>query len=562
MQPEVRRALTSYCMQEITKKDSSAELQQSTSKVIVAIGIRHHSEVMDKLFAKFQPGTIPGYYVIKTVADLSSANPFGMVPYIKALIGTMLPMLNIAKTDGSKRVFAYCLARFAESIQEYLANIDKAPDTGVNKEYFSYEMGAAFDVLFIQWFPNRDTRLREQVVEALGFMSSLLSHEKMEEVAHRVITAYLLLYSKGRQAIASAMSGREFQLFIATQSFSQILESCLAVSGKVVLPLVEDIVSALFTQVCALVDYSQPSSIRNHNELLRCFTTLTRTFSDIVIASVLQKFENHSSVSRAGALSILKHLINACTDHVKAKLPSIFFGLRLVLVDESNRVKKLVAQVIVAIAHHGYLDMEGGAALVHFVVRQCALPCEGSTPRRLSLLDVEDVSNESLKTMCDNVMHLLVTTVENVETVLWPLLFEFVASPELSLALPVIYKSLAQMGEKLINSPNGTPLQLDYNNRAMPSPPILLARLVVTVGHKPSAAATLPGLQFMRIGSSLIDKGLTPLWNTVIPEFIESADAVAGNGDVNGWQTKWLAFVNQSLIEIEKPEVCKMSLKV
>lgn len=551
---DLRKALTSYCMQEITKKEESPDLQQAASKVIVIIGVKFHNEVMDKLFTKFQPGSIPGYYVIKTVADLSSATPFGMVPYIKALIGTMLPMLSIAKTDSSKRVFAYCLARFAESIQEYLANIDKAPDTGVNKEYFSYEMGAAFDVLFNQWFQTRDTRVREQVVEALGFMSSLLSQTKMEELAHKVINAYLLLYSKGRQTIASAMSGREFQLFIATQSFCQILESCLAVSGKVVLPLVEDIVSTLFTQVCALVDYSQPSSIRNHNELLRCFTTLTRTYSDIVIANVLQKFENTSASCRAGALSILKHLINACTENVQTKLPSIFFALRLVLSDENNKVKKLVAQVIVAIAHHGYLDMDGGTALVHFVIRQCALPCGSDTSRRLSIIDAEDATNESLKTMCENVMHLLVTTVENVETVLWPLLFEFVISPELSLALPVIYKSLAHMGEKLSSDPSAPPLSIDYKNNALPTPPALLARLCVTIGHKPNVPATAPGLQFMKIGSSLIDSNLRPLWDTMIPQFIESADVTPVNGDLNVWQTKWLAFVNQTLIEVDNSE--------
>ena len=37
-------------------------------------------------------------------------------------------------------------------------------------------------------------------------------------------------------------------------------------------------------------------------------------------------------------------------------------------------MKKRVVQVISAMAHHGYLELEGGELLVRFIVQHCALP--------------------------------------------------------------------------------------------------------------------------------------------------------------------------------------------
>ena len=38
------------------------------------------------------------------------------------------------------------------------------------------------------------------------------------------------------------------------------------------------------------------------------------------------------------------------------------------------QVKKVLSQTIIAMAHHGYLEMEGGQLMLDFVARQCTLP--------------------------------------------------------------------------------------------------------------------------------------------------------------------------------------------
>lgn len=50
------------------------EWQNAASSVLVAIGVRHCNDVMSELLDKFQPGSLPHYFVVQTLASLATAN--------------------------------------------------------------------------------------------------------------------------------------------------------------------------------------------------------------------------------------------------------------------------------------------------------------------------------------------------------------------------------------------------------------------------------------------------------------------------------------------------------
>jgi hypothetical protein len=82
------------------------------------------------------------------------------------------------------------------------------------------------------------------------------------------------------------------------------------------------------------------------------------------------------------------------------------------------QVKKALAQTIIAMAHHGYLELEGGQILLEFVVMQCSGPASNAKSQRQSTAtDPEYVSPEALRAMCDNVLQLLANTVDNMDGV-------------------------------------------------------------------------------------------------------------------------------------------------
>ncbi|MEE6519987.1 hypothetical protein FKM82_017757 [Ascaphus truei] len=132
---------------EMTKsKDMIFEWQQAASNVLVAVGRNFINSVMEEILSKFQPGILPHFFIMQTLANLSMAN---------------------------------ALQHFSESIQEYLANLDQAPDPTVRKDTFSSDIFSAYDVLFNSWLQIRESkvsagRFRLAVVEDLTVCSPLL----------------------------------------------------------------------------------------------------------------------------------------------------------------------------------------------------------------------------------------------------------------------------------------------------------------------------------------------------------------------------------------------------
>jgi len=51
----------------------------------------------------------------------------------------------------------------------------------------------------------------------------------------------------------------------------------------------------------------------------------------------------------------------------------------------------VLSQTIIAMAHHRYLEMEGGQLMIDFIVRQCALPSDVVSCRHSVGDDVADI---------------------------------------------------------------------------------------------------------------------------------------------------------------------------
>ncbi|NXD46466.1 MROH1 protein, partial [Copsychus sechellarum] len=90
--------------------------QEAASAVLVEMGKRFLSRVMEELLGKFQPGILPQPCVLSTFANLALANVFGMVPFLNSILGTLLPVLPLARTDAMKCSFCYG-KKFPKKIQ-------------------------------------------------------------------------------------------------------------------------------------------------------------------------------------------------------------------------------------------------------------------------------------------------------------------------------------------------------------------------------------------------------------------------------------------------------------
>ena len=55
-------------------QDVVPDWQTAASGVLVAMGMKYCNEVMEQMLAHFKPGVLPHFFVVQTIANLSTAN--------------------------------------------------------------------------------------------------------------------------------------------------------------------------------------------------------------------------------------------------------------------------------------------------------------------------------------------------------------------------------------------------------------------------------------------------------------------------------------------------------
>uniref|UniRef100_A0A8U7NX32 Maestro heat like repeat family member 1 n=1 Tax=Corvus moneduloides TaxID=1196302 RepID=A0A8U7NX32_CORMO len=524
-------AAAALASHEMTKsKVGTGEWQEAASDVLVEIGKRFLNKVMEEVLGKFQPGILPHPFVLRTFAELAAANVFGMVPFLNSILGTLLPMLGMARADPAK----CALQRFSESIQEYLANLDQAPDPTIRRDAFSQEIGAAFELLFSAWLQHREAKVRLAVVAALGPMSSLLPEEKLEEQLPKLLPGILGLYKKHPEP------------FPISKSLCQILESSVAIGSRSLEAQLEPLLGTLLLQVG-----NSRREFPLWNPPLWQFPPLKSpgfppfpgcSFPDRLLLFLLPKSESGSERVRVASLLILRQIINSAPSQLEPKKSFIVSSLKFPLQDGSNKVKRALLQLLSSMAPRGYLEQPGAEALLEFLVRQCALP--PAAPPGIPEADPEDPTSDSIRSISVSTLLLLSTTVDRMSHVLWPFLLQFLIPAQFGAALTPLCRSLTFLALKnREEQPENLSFPLSFP----------LFPLFQVVSSQPflgngRGAAALRLLQALRLHPDLEN-----LWNKEIPLLLEHLEEGSGMGSPT------FQFLRESLAAIpEKSWICPL----
>ncbi|KFV64779.1 Maestro heat-like repeat-containing protein family member 1, partial [Dryobates pubescens] len=510
-------------------KSKVEDWQQAASSVLVAVGQCFINKVMEEVLTKFQPGILPHYFVLQTFANLSVSNVFGMVPFLNSILGTMLPMLGMAKQDHMKAVFCYALQHFSESIQEYLANLDQAPDPTVRKDTFSNELFSAYEVLFSSWLQHREPKLRLAVVEALGPMSHLLPAEKLEEQLPRLIPGILSLYKKHTEA------------FYISKSLCQILEASVDIGSRSLDAQLDALLATLHPQICVPADPAVPLTVKNHTEVLRCFTVLACSFPDRVLAFLLPKLESSSERTRVGTLLIMRQIINSASSQMEIKKPFIMSSMRLPLQDSSN--KPAVCQLCHLNGLGRAVELAPSMVSCTFLLLQ--------QPKKQPL-DLDDLTSDSVQSISVNTLFLLSTTVDRMNNVLWPYLLEFLTPIQFTNALTPLCKSLMCLAmKKQEEGDNSSLIRYDLNAN-LPSPYALTTRLLV-VSSQPYAGDSrgAAALRLLGVLHASVHPALQPLWAKKVPLLVEHIEENTEKSlSQEEWEEKLLLFLQETLVAV------------
>lgn len=78
----------------------------------------------------------------------------------------------------------------------YCSNKEKAPDQSIEKNKFSTQIYAAYEILFMSWLKTSDPKLRQITIESIGHFVNLIATEKLESDINKIVPGLLNLYKR------------------------------------------------------------------------------------------------------------------------------------------------------------------------------------------------------------------------------------------------------------------------------------------------------------------------------------------------------------------------------
>lgn len=241
----------------VSYAENVPDVQLPASNILVSIGAVYCKDVVELLCGRLKTNAQPHPAILQSLAALAMLNIYGVVPHLKGLLEVVVELLpsHLVKGSALRCSFATALAKFSEALLFYLANMERAPDSSIQRDWFSEDIAEAFEILFLHWLPCKVPLTCQEILEALGQMSQLLSNERLEQVAPKLLPSLIQNY---RGPVESLYVSRCLALFL-----DAFFNAGLELSDV----SVQELLQALFQQVTIQPDYGQPSTVKNHYEV-------------------------------------------------------------------------------------------------------------------------------------------------------------------------------------------------------------------------------------------------------------------------------------------------------
>lgn len=426
---------------------------------------------------------------------IASVNVLGVTSSIKSTLENILPTLSMIKLDHVKQAFAFAIGKFAEAMSEYLSRKDNQPTV----EDISAELAIAYEVLIHQWLPNRELKVSSEILHALSYMYPLLSKDKIQDQANKVILQILSFYrrSMDRNAI--------------TQLLASVLKTTIDNDPRTIDPLSDGVISNLFDLVCVNPDYEKPQTVKSHYESLRCFDLLVEIYSTKIFDMLSQQMRSNNERERIKSLLVLTHLSNTYHNLVAPKIVDFMPLLKHLIQQEKNvKMKMVLLKTIVALTQKSLIDDK---EFVKFILRNSC---------KLNKFNQDygtvDEHNDFIMA-CDKSLYMLATTVGTIDDILKRELLYHYLVVEYTDICSTIAKCLSKLFSKNAAITEELTSENDEVSRTLiPGPEAVLARSLTLMGNTGNTKQIENILSFLKYYAPCINKFLKPRWLERIPE--------------------------------------------
>ena len=562
-----------------------AETAQPCNSSLTALALPFPNPLLDHLLTHLKHGEVAPYWLVKTLSDVAVANPAAFVGRLSEVMVRTTPSLAMVKKPPMRWVMATALGHYAEALQHYKANAahatqhdsstataaagtegstttvaegeptsSTAPATTAadsaaviaNIKSFELEFLSAFDILFNRWLTDSpELKVRLTILESLGSIATCLDSQSLDGRLVKVVPRYLDTYKREKAVDHLPVSVGLYHLLQSACQHERVVE-----------PHLPQLLPALHQLVCRPVDVREAASVKNHNELLRLFELLARSELDATLTFVVNRFQLKEKDVKIGSLIILRHYVNAMDERLIDKRPLIMSSVLTMVGEADMNVKRAMMQLIVSMSNHGYLDMEGGQALVKFIINQCALPVDGSAAAASGGgggAVSEDASPLQLRNAGNHILYVMATRVPSCRPVLWPYLVELLNDDHYSRAILVLLRCIDALATTK-RAEAAADYRIDFElKQDLPRPQAILARLMCLLAEPLRQGIGPVVCRCMLALGPLIHPAVGEYWDESVGGLIEYLDAHSSDTlDIRKWQDSLLKLWRETINRIKE----------
>ncbi|XP_039373438.1 maestro heat-like repeat-containing protein family member 1 isoform X2 [Mauremys reevesii] len=262
-------------------------------------------------------------------------------------------------------------------------------------------------------------------------------------------------------------------------------------------------------QICS---QAKPLSMENHTELVHCVVQLARSSPDDLIAFLHSQLEIENEAVRVASLNLLRAIVGADLPETRPKKCLIVKAVKSTFSDQNATVRKAVLHFIQRL-----LSLQS--------VENCAawdMVAHVFTEFSVSTSKLAIPEENTIQTLCTDILQCLDTSVTGMTQVLWPRLLEYVVPVQYTGTLKTLCRCLRELAEKKQQEGEEAAC-LDYGGPVkLPTPQGLLARLLV-VASSPYAGEGhgCAALQLLQALHQNIHVAVGEMWGVKIPSLLQ-----------------------------------------
>ncbi|XP_059616812.1 maestro heat-like repeat-containing protein family member 1 [Phlebotomus argentipes] len=526
--------ISEMCIVELVKMpDMCPAVQKPALESLVALGRRNCDVVMENLMRQMQHGQVTHFMVLHSMGQLATANPMGIVNFLKHIFRILLPTLDTVKQDHVKQAHAFAIGRFCEAIAESHIDESLPSEPADMKDEFAVEIGIAYEVLLNNWLMTREPKVCADILVALSHMFPLMAQDKIVEQLQKVIPAVVNLYRRSLDRIS------------ITQFLAAILKASTSQSSDLLNPVAYSLCVSLFDLICVNPNYEKPQTVKGHNEVLRCFDLLAQNYSHHILDMLLIQLQSNNERERIKALLVLTHLTNTKDALVSTKNREFCDILKQMIANEKTvRMKLVLLKTIIAFIQKSFTKEK---IFIRFIVRHCCpyskFPSEqGSAEEFAEFVQI-----------CNNSLFILSTTIGTIDDVLKRELLSYFMLQDYTSACGTLAKSLASLfskdpqlqKEEEIADINTEDLSL---KTSIPKAESVFVRCLALIGEGEDVKRAQNILLFLKSYATIVNKHLPMLWNEKIPEL---QAVLQRNGKFQDFGESVLQFVAATIKDVD-----------